>query len=530
MPSLRTPSRLRVLLALALLVLAGLQLDLGASAQAQLPSTGLLDLSIEEITTAVTDPTVVEVAEDGTVVIAERKGAIKLVAPDGTQTLAGTIGVSANVCEECPAEDFALEEGGLHGLLLYPDFTESGRLLAYYSVPGSVGDRPTPAVHADAGGDPAEEGLFRLSAFTVSDGQLDLASEEVLFENATEWYECCHYGGDLEWLADGTLVMSTGDDTNPHQSSGYSPHDQNDGRDAFNALRTSQNPADRRGKILRIDVRDVDGDGSMIPADNPHVDDPAYDPYVYAMGFRSNYRIDVDPVSQAIIVGNVGPDARTPDSTRGPEGHDEVEVVPPGGGTNHGWPMCIGDNEPYVQFADFAAESPGEAYDCSAMTPAQIHYTYHPDLLFPTLANGVTRTAIAGPVYRYDGDGEHAWPAHYQGQFALLEFSRQSMHLVPFDAETASLDTTQIIPAALGGLTSPIDATVGPDGALYVAEYGAGFYNATGGAISRVVPDGPASALPAAPQSGGTDATAPALLAGGALLVLVTPVRRRQLV
>ncbi len=534
MTILRTPSLMRVAIATVLLGLALVQLQAGrADAQLPLP-LGMLELTVETLTTDTVDPTIVEVAEDGTVVFVERKGAVKVIDADGALSTAGTIGVSANQCADCPAEDFALEEGGLHGLLLYPDFAAgSGDLLLYYSVPGSLGAAPATPVHPDAGGVAADQGMFRLSRFTMDDGVLDLASEEILLENPTEWFYCCHYGGDIEWLADGTIVLSTGDDTNPHESSGYSPHDAGDGRHAFDAMRTSQNPADRRGKILRLDVDDLDGDGSIVPADNPFVDDPAYDPLVYAMGFRSNYRIDVDPESQAILVGNVGPDARWPDPARGPEGHDEVEVVPSGGGSNHGWPMCIGDNEPYTAY-DFTAGASGEAYDCSAMTPAQIHYPYTPDPQFPGLAHGVTRTAIAGPVYRYDGDGPYALPDSYQGQFLMLEYSRNSLSTVPFDADTELLDTTQLVPSLVGTLTGPIDAMVGPDGAVYVANYGAGFYNATGGSIARIVPGGPLDGLPvdadaAAEAGAGADRTAPALLASGALLVLFAPSRRREL-
>ena len=153
--SLRKPSLRRVAVAMALLSLAALQLDFGRAAEAQLPATGLFDLSVETISTDVSDPTIVEVADDGTIVFVERKGAVNLIGPDGAQVEAGVIPVSANQCADCPAEDFALEEGGLHGLLLYPDFSAAGgKLLAYYSVPGSLGTAPATPLHPDAGGDP----------------------------------------------------------------------------------------------------------------------------------------------------------------------------------------------------------------------------------------------------------------------------------------------------------------------------------------------------------------------------------------
>jgi glucose/arabinose dehydrogenase len=498
------------------------------------PATGIgpLDLQIEVVTTSVSDPTSLEIADDGTFVIGERQGAIKLVTTDGSVATAGTLAVSANACPGCPAEEYPLEEGGLHGLLLHPGFTaDGGRLLAYYSVPHSLGVPPVTPVHPDAGGVAADEGLFRLSRFTVEGGVLQPDSEEVLLENPAEWYECCHYGGDLEWLADGTVVLSTGDDTSSRESNGFSPHDANPGRDAFNAMRTSQNPADRRGKILRVDVDDVDGDGSLVPADNPWVDDPAFDPFVYAMGFRSNYRFDVDPTSQALIVGNVGPDGVYPDPAFGPASKDEVEVVPPGGGTNHGWPMCVGANEPYIQRADFAAEAPGEPFDCTGMTPAQVHYAYLPDPQFPTLLTG-GRTALAGPVYRTDG-GPGTLGEAYDGSFILLEWSRQMLYGIPFDPESATLDTTLINPVVVQGMAGPIDAEVGPDDALYVLNYGAGYYQAAGGSLVRVTcarcGDGVTSPVGVVREDPSSRAAAGPLVIGMVLAAAAWATRRRQM-
>ena len=64
---------------------------------------------------------------------------------------------------------------------------------------------------------------------------------------------CCHVGGDIVFDADGNLYLSTGDDTNPFQSDGYTPIDEREGRNpAFDAQRTAANTNDLRGKILRI--------------------------------------------------------------------------------------------------------------------------------------------------------------------------------------------------------------------------------------------------------------------------------------
>jgi aldose sugar dehydrogenase len=478
------------------------------------------DLHHEVLTTETVDPTVIEAAPDGRLFIAERTGTVKILGPDGAVTTAGRIGVDArsNQCADCPGR--TVDEGGLHGLLLAPDFDETGHLYAYYSVPNSQGVAPNPPKWPGAGGTQDIEGVFRLSRFTINGDTLDLESEIAVLENPAEWLECCHYGGDLEWLPDGSMLLAVGDDTNPHASSGYSPRDQREGREAWDADRTSQNPADRRGKVLRLNP-----DGT-VPADNPHVDDPAYDPYVYAMGFRSNYRIAVDPASSTTFVGNVGPDASSANANRGPAGHDEFETIPAGGGTNHGWPHCIGDNTPYHDY-DFDTQTAGAPLSCDGMTPADLYYAPTPSLQWPALAAG-SRTAIAGVVY--DGaDGERRLPERLDGKLLLLEYSRNNLWSIDLDG-SGHMDTATLTTEALG-LRKPIDATVGADGALYIAEYGSGFYNNTTSRITRI--SGRSSVLP---LSQGTDdgsttslSMAPgALLAAGLVAAGLVPLRRRR--
>jgi aldose sugar dehydrogenase len=487
------PRRRRVL-ATAVTAVAVLLLGAALPAGAQVPDLPLPDLPLVDgglpgvgvqqqvLTRDVEDPTAIEVADDGRVVIAERTGRIKVWSQDGTIRQAGRIPVGANACEGCP--DDLPEEGGVHGLLLAPDFLDSGELYVYYSAPNTLGQEPVTARHPDAAGTFELEGLFRLSRFTLDDGILDLDTEVVLLENPTFWSECCHYGGDLEWLPDGTIVLSTGDDTNPHESSGFAPRDDGPGREAFNAERTSQNPGDRRGKLLRLNPDGSVPDGSVEGvAANPFVDDPDYDPYVYALGFRSPYRLAVHEASGAVIVGNVGPDAYVPQASRGPAGYDEIEVVPPGGGTNHGWPRCSGDNEPYVDY-DFMLGSSGEPLSCEGMTPAAVWYPYLPSLDFPTLLGGL-RAGMPGVVYDHDGSGALALPAQlFGGKLLFSEWMRNALYVMSVD-DDGDLDGRTALPFHLGTMRA-IDQAVGPDGAVYLAEYGAGFYNNPNSQISRL--------------------------------------------
>ena len=540
-------------LAIAAVVATVLAVAVPASASQTVPDAETLlagDLTREILTTQTQDPTAIEVASDGRVIFTERTGRLKIWKQDNTLVEAGRVGVDskAGQCNDCPG--LALDEGGVHGLLLAEDFDESGHLYLYYSVPNSLDQAPVPAKQPKARGPQSTEGKFRLSRFTLVGDTLDLASEVPLFENPAEWFYCCHYGGDMEWLPDGTLLLSVGDDTYSHESSGFAPRDYRPGKEYNNADLTSQNLADRRGKLLRIDVADVDGDGSMIPADNPFVDTKDADPFVYAYGFRSNYRFGVHPATGTAYVGTVGPDGKIADPTRGPAAHEELEVVPPGGGTNHGWPRCIANNIPYNDYNWQTGEA-GGPLSCNGMTPAAIYYTYQPSHTSPWLqmgSGGTCNAIMGGTVYDRPADGALSLPERFDDHLLWMEWCRGVVVSTPINAD-GSLETAgSDVKVIFSGLSSPADAAVGPDGALYVAEYAARNYNSNASRISRIVctgctpdpadyggaavvdptPSQPLSRQPRAPLEGSPAAAA--LVGAGLLVGVGTAVRRRRLV
>lgn len=479
------------------------------------------DLVVEVLTTDAQDVTAITVTPDGRVVFAERMGPIKVITGDGETVETGRIPTNATICFDCP--DQTLEEGGVHGVEVSPRFAKNKRLYVYYSVPYS---------HAVADGRPTEV-VWRLSTFVLNDDNtLDFDSEKVLMTNPAGWTACCHYGGDIDFLPDGTLTLTVGDDTSPRVE-GYNPRDRRPGFQEYNAERTSQNPKDRRGKVLRLMPNGSVPDGSRKGiAPNPFVGRKKFDPYVYAMGFRSNYRSANDPVTGAIFVGNVGPDAANDDANRGPKGYDELETIPPGGGTNHGWPRCVGNNIPYRDY-DYTTQSSGKPLSCKGMTPADIWYPYGPSERFPDVGEG-GRTAIAGAVYRFDGKGRYRLPDRYQGKLLFMEWSRDMIWTIPVTAK-GTLRTKRMKLVA-EGLHHPIDAAIGPDGAVYVAEYGSGFYYTPDSRITRLVPK---TKSKAAAAQAATDATRSAgspfplplgAPVAGILLAAVGARRRRRVV
>lgn len=495
------------------------------------------DLVLETLSVSVQDPTALDVAPDGRVLVAERQGAIKVIAPTGsgfTTKEAGRLLINATGCLGCAEQ--TLEEGGIHGLELAADFVTTGRFYVYYSPAFAAAEAVT------LGFAPGEV-LFRLSTFVLKpDNTIDPLSEKVLLSNPAELSQCCHYGGDIDLMADGTLVLSVGDDTSPRVE-GYGARDNRPGLEAQNAERTSQNKLDRRGKVLRLmpDGSVPDGSQRGIAA-NPHVKDRGYDPYVYAMGFRSDYRVAVDSATGSVFVGNVGPDATADNPTRGRRGHDELEIIPPGGGTNHGWPRCLGPNWPYKDY-DYVTATSGQDLSCKGMTPAAIYYPAVESPQWEELGTG-GRTAVGGVVYRYAGMGPRALPHAYQGKLFMLEYSRSAIFTIPV-TRTGGLEVDKLT-KIVSGINGPLDAEVGPDGAVYLSEYGVGFYVNSDSRISRLVPRTAPSAVGNAPKTPVGTGSAPdagrslpstglpvPVVSGGLALLLVVAVvgwRRRRLV
>jgi cytochrome c len=105
-----------------------------------------------------------------------------------------------------------------------------------------------------------------ISRFTLINDSIDISSEKVILEIPTQRQECCHSAGSLAFDTEGNLFISIGDNTNPFESSGYSPIDERPGRSPWDAQKSPSNTNDLRGKILRITPQD---DGTYtIPAGN----------------------------------------------------------------------------------------------------------------------------------------------------------------------------------------------------------------------------------------------------------------------
>ncbi|POX40175.1 glycosyl hydrolase [Streptomyces sp. Ru73] len=417
------------------------------------------------------EPMSLAVLPDRSVLHTARDGTLRLTDATGDTKVAGKLPV------------YTHDEEGLQGVGVDPGFKDNRFIYLYYAPPldTPAGDAPDNGTAADFA---KFDGVNRLSRFVLKDdGTLDTASEKKILEVATSRGTCCHVGGDIDFDAQGNLYLSTGDDSNPFASDGYTPIDERADRNpAYDAQRSAGNTNDLRGKILRIKVNE---DGSYdIPEGNlfpPGTEKTR--PEIYAMGFRNPFRMSVDKPTGIVYVGDYGPDAGAANPSRGPAGQVEFARVTKAG--NFGWPYCTGNNDAYVDY-DFATGKSGESFDCAAPKNTSVHNTGLTDLppaqpawipydndSVPEFGSG-SESPMGGPVYRYDAgsDSKVKFPESYDGDFFAGEFGRQWIKRIEQDADGK---VQSINPFPWSG-TQVMDMAFGPDGALYVLDYGLSWF------------------------------------------------------
>jgi cytochrome c len=346
----------------------------------------------------------------------ERRGAIKLWEFDSGETR-----VLAQL------EVYDGDEDGLLGVAVDPAFIDTGWIYLFYSAPS---------------GEPRQH----VSRFTLSGGELLLASEKVLLEIPTDHY-CCHSGGGLRFGPQGNLFIGVGDNTNPFESDGFAPIDEREGRAFWDAQRSAGNSNDLRGKILRIRP-EADGsysipDGNLFP---PGTVDAR--PEIYVMGNRNPFRFDIDTATGDLYWGDVGPDAGRAKESRGPAGMGEFNRAQTAG--YWGWPYTRGNNQPYIDY-DFATEISGQVFDPASLLndspnntgmqqlpPARsslIWYSFASSDTFPWLGSGGVNP-MAGPVFHRDDfdSSVESFPPWFEGTLFLYEWMRDWIYVVRLNA------------------------------------------------------------------------------------------------
>jgi len=433
------------------------------------------------------EPMNLAVLPDGRVLHATRQGEVRLYDPrNGLNTLAATLDV------------YQHDEEGLQNVAVDPNFETNHWVYAYYSPPldTPVDDASTPVTNegdAPETGAPADfapfKGHLQLSRFKLAGNTLKLDTEEKILEVPVDRGICCHVGGNIDFDGVGNLFLSTGDDTNPFASDGYSPIDDSPNRNpAFDARRSAGNTNDLRGKILRI--RPKDGGGYTIPQGNLFKQGTASTkPEIFAMGLRNPFRFAVNRSNGDVYVGDYSPDAGAANPLRGPAGHGRWMLI--NKPANFGWPYCVTPTIPYIDY-DFATKTSGEAFNCNAptndspyntglkrlpsVTQPDVWYSYDKSSLFPELGPEGTPGGIApmgGPAYdpQPGNSSPFRFPNYFKGVPLFYEWSRD--YIKEFRLNGRNLG--EIRPFGVP-VDNPMDIEYGPDGALYVLEYGDGYF------------------------------------------------------
>ena len=227
-----------------------------------------LSLSLTPIAEGLEFPWGLAVLPGGDMLVTEREGRLRVIR-DGALVEAPVMG---------GPEAYVEAQGGYLGLALDPDF-ETNRLIYLSYSSGDQSANRTTVVRAE-----------------INDALTELSNVQEIFRGA-EKGGGYHFGGQLEFLGDGTLLVALGD--------------------GFRWMDDAQDTTNYFGKIARINA-----DGS-IPADNPFTDGDA--PAVYSYGHRNVQGLEFDPATGTIWAHE-----------HGPKGGDELNLIEPG--NNYGWP------------------------------------------------------------------------------------------------------------------------------------------------------------------------------------------------
>jgi cytochrome c len=417
------------------------------------------------------EPTEMTILPNSDVLVAQRRGEIMLY-KNSTKTTkqAGFL----DVYWKTHTKGVNAEEGVL-GIQADPDFKNNHYIYVYYS--------------------PVDTSVNRLSRFTMVGDTIDNKTEKVVLQLYSQREICCHTGGSIAFGQDRTLFLSTGDNTTPfdeNKKKGYDTHafaPLDDRPEYLNhdARRSAGNTNDLRGKILRIKIKD-DGTYS-IPSGNLFKPGTAgTKPEIYVMGDRNPYRIAVDQKNNYLYWGEVGPDANNDSlDTRGPRGYDEFNQAK--GAGFFGWPLFVGNNFPYREY-NYATGVSGPAFDpmhpvnnsknntglreLPPAQPALIYYPYAASKEFPQVGTG-GRNAMAGPIYYTDMYPKSTrMPDYFNKKVIFYDWIRGFIKLLTLQPN-GDLDKMEPFMAGTK-FNNPIDMETGPDGKIYVLEYGSGWF------------------------------------------------------
>lgn len=208
---------------------------------------------------------------DGRMLVTERAGRLRYVAADGTLDPTPISGLPAAVTER--------RQGGLHDVVLHPDFSRNRLVYLAYAGRG-------------AGGYGTELARGRLDGHS-------LTGVKVLFRALPKSFGGRHFGGRVVFDGKGHVYLTLGD-------RGNRP--------------SAQDLGNHAGSVIRLTE-----DGG-VPRDNPFRSVAGARPEIYTLGNRNIQGAAIHPRTGEIWTHE-----------HGPQGGDEVNIIR--AGVNYGWPV-----------------------------------------------------------------------------------------------------------------------------------------------------------------------------------------------
>ncbi len=408
-------------------------------------------------------PTGMEIANDGTIFITEKRG--RVLRFDGVNDQTPT------VVADRRTQTHNSGDRGMLGLAIHPDYPAVPWIYVSYTLDQDPNGGPIPAYGQPGGNsDPCPDsgttGCPALSRVVRFNGTIGSAPENVLFQGHCQQFNN-HTVGDIEFDQNGDMLVSFGDGStgsfveygqrqnlcgDPPSPAGTNldrPTTEG-GQARSQDILTRNDPTGVHGSVLRVNANNFEA-----RPNNPMADDPeANAARMIATGLRNPFRMDVDPQSGRIYVGNVGG-----------AGAEEINVVNPNGDLfNSGWPCYEGPGTTRNTFW-LTVNICQQLIDSGEHDAPMFHYGRNEAVVAgePCPNGGL---AISGLAINRSGFG----PNSLDGALFFSDFTRDCIWYLPAGGNGQPNPNNATLFAS--GVGAIVDLEFGPDGNLYAVDIG----------------------------------------------------------
>lgn len=396
------------------------------------------------------EPIALETFKDGAggvnIFFTQREGQVMLY-KEATKTVTQVLDVPEVRIEV--AQDYGFEDG-LEGVAVDENFETNHWVYLYY-------------VAYTAAAPSAANATFQLARYKF-DGTILVPASRALIMEWPMVARRYHNGGGMDFDTYGDLWIGTGDNDQAQKSSSCT--------------------SDLRGSILRIHPLATYADGSnnpgigasySIPAGNfgdffskngfPTYSDPALvRPEIYAKGIRQGYSVTAHPTNHWVAWGECGPD-------HGALTEEHNLITQPFFG---GYPYFAGNNyvrPGYAVLPQAPTNSDATCKGAKTLPPAT-----------PAIHSYQQACAMTGPFYIYDPSktSSRGMPPNFNFQWLIMDINKDIIDLakVAPDGKSITIEANPWGYNTKDGHSEPMMARQGPDGAIYIMDYGSNWFAA----------------------------------------------------